>query len=487
MFTLLKSNFLYYAFIILSAHFISSGRLSGDAFYILQDAIKFSQNLDLHELQNLLPRRYVIFIYCLIPTQLFNLILPAMYDKELFYIAQVFISFMTSFLWLLTLILTCKLFQNSFKSFTKLFVIFYFFCTPMIFLSNELVQENLIILFIIVFIYLEKSKCSKSKLFMNMSLFFIILLKIYFIPLIIYLLIFSKRFSKFEKIITFVLLLIISFTIYFLVPNLLELRSSSNTFIFVKNFDEFGENLYRYFFSTNYGFFSTFHLFSLLFIYFLIKEKKFLLLSLNIFFISFFCLFPYWHGDLAGSRYMLPVNFLNLCVILPYLNKNTFIKKFKNYFVSLFTVMWIFTINCLDYDIASLNRYKDGAALSKINQIKYLREDLFTYENFPYFSLELHPFIFATNIRWNKLILKNDIVKFNQDEFFLESSKIYPRSIYSVIEYIDTNSSMVSNINNKLLSSFLKPVTLSNILLALKIFSLLTVLSTPLIIFKFVI
>ena len=119
--------FLYYAFIILTAHFISSGRLSGDAFYILQDAIKFSQNLDFNELQNILPRRYVIFIYCLIPTQFFNLILPASYDKELFYIVQVFISFMTSFLWLLTLILTCKLFQNNFTSYTKLFVIFYFF------------------------------------------------------------------------------------------------------------------------------------------------------------------------------------------------------------------------------------------------------------------------------------------------------------------------------------------------------------------------
>ena len=57
--------FLYYTFTILSAHFISSGRLSGDAFYILQDAIKFSQNLDFNELQNILPRRYVIFIYCL--------------------------------------------------------------------------------------------------------------------------------------------------------------------------------------------------------------------------------------------------------------------------------------------------------------------------------------------------------------------------------------------------------------------------------------
>ena len=172
-----------------------------------------------------------------------------------------------------------------------------------------------------------------------------------------------KGFLNLKKIISFFLLLIISFTIYFLLPNLIELRTSSNTFIFVKNFNEFFENLYRYFLSQNYGFFSTFHLFSLLFIYFLIKRKKVLLLSLNIFFISFFCLFPYWHGDLAGSRYMLPVYLLNLCVILPHLNDNLFIKRIKNYFISLFIAMWIFAINCLDYDIASLNRYKDGEIL----------------------------------------------------------------------------------------------------------------------------
>ena len=478
-------KFFYIIWILLAANFISSGRLSGDALYVFSDALKFSFNWNFSELTNLLPRRYIVFIFCLIPTQFFSLFVTENSYNELFYLLQGFLSYLTTLMWLITLILTANLNNKSFSLTSHILITFYFFCTPMIFLSNELVQENLIIFFLILFFYLEKLECLKTKILMNISLFLILILKIYFIPLIIYLLFSSNRYSSAEKMISFLLLLSLSLSIYFLLPILLEAKSTANTFYLIKSFDNFLDNLIRFLFSFNHGFFATFHIFSFIIFYFILKKKYFILFSLNIFYIFFFCLFPYWHGDMAGSRYMLPINLLNICVLLKEINHNLLIKKFNKLLCCLLIFIWAFSINCIDYDVASLNRYNDGASFSKINKKAYKPVNLFSYESFPYFSLELHPFLFASKIRWEILFLNKKYSNFYNDNFLLEMKNIYPRSIYSVFNYIHSYSPMALEFNEKYFGKFSKYYTLTNVIILLKMFSLFFIFLTPFVIVHF--
>jgi hypothetical protein len=452
-----KNKYLYNFFlslvILTSCFFISSGRLSGDASFIFKDAFAFSYSWNYDDLKSIIPRRYAIFLYCFVPTQLITLIAPNNFYSELYYIIQAILSYSISFLWIMTIILTTNLLDRNFKKQGILIIVFYFFCTPIIFLSNEFVQENLIIFFISLFFYLEKLKKTKYKFLKNICLFVIVFLKIYFIPLVLLIIYMSKSYNFKEKIVTAIIITLSNILIFLLPEFFANLKSSTNTFIFVDNLDHYIKNVLDYFFSTNHGFFATYHIYSFIVLFLIIYLKYYILLSVNVFYILFFCMFPYWHGDMAGSRYMLPINFLNFCIIIPYFFSTNILEKTKNFIKVCIIFIWFFAFNTLDYDIASLNRYKDGVAYAKINNLNYQRKDLFNYHSFPYYSIELHPFIFASIIRIEKLFLNNTIVFFHNSNIHLYKKDVYPRTIWSVIKYANVNSKLVVKYYEKFLSS----------------------------------
>ena len=147
-----------------------------------------------------------------------------------------------------------------------------------------------------------------ANIFMILCLCGICLIKVYLVPLAIFLLFGVKTLTFRQFIITTLFILIISFSFYFNSWILFSEDRVDRTQVI--NLFVFFENIFNYFFSVNHGFLVNFHLYAVAIIFMLVA-KRIDLLVINLFYIFFFSIFPYWHGDMVGSRFMIPINLVN--------------------------------------------------------------------------------------------------------------------------------------------------------------------------------
>ena len=125
-----------------------------------------------------------------------NLILKFLGIKETEYILQLLIAQTGSFFWLLSIILATASFSVFKSNKVYLFVILFFFTSPIFYFSNELIHEGFVIFFLCVFFYFKRKNSNNAKAGLLISVFMINFIKIYFIPLTVFLILVSKKFSK---------------------------------------------------------------------------------------------------------------------------------------------------------------------------------------------------------------------------------------------------------------------------------------------------
>lgn len=426
---------------LLICHLVSSGRLTGDALTVYM-------NIYNDDYQDALPRRYFFFLYIYLLSAIVGQLSDILSLPNERYVAQVFISLTAPLIWFGSVLILIKAFEKKFDL-TRLIILGFFFTTPLVFLSNELIHETFLIFFISWFFYLKNSEANSKKTLMFLCLFLMIFIKLYTIPIAIYLAVQSGIVASKKGATYFCTIVIITCGIYFIPQVFFNLPTSQSDVI--NNFGHSFLNAFHFFFSINHGFFACFHIFSLTFLYFVIKRRGFLL-TLNAIYIVFFSCLPHWHGDMVGSRYMLPIYLLNLCIIIDqnFLTKTC--ERIKNFLIGFFSILWLFTIGSLDYDVASFNRYFDGSAKKKLVDLEYMAYSSptpYTYWDFPYFNKEFHSVIFANRVIYNKVFTRNQGIGFVNDTVFIELDNIYPKMFYSMIKYINDNSVFIENLFGK--------------------------------------
>lgn len=420
--------------IMIFIHLITSGRLTGDALIVYN-------SLDTLELFEFMPRQYFHYFYFSFFKMLSIFFLSIFNLENSDYLIQVIISHSGAVLWVSSVLLLLKTVSASQNKDLRLIIIFFCFSTPYLYLSSEFATETFICFLLSLFYSIDAGKNKSGWIFLAIIFFLISFIKIYLIPLIVFLTLKTSEHHRKNVLNVLPVIIGLNLLIYFGPQLFFDARESA--LVFVDNIGQFWANISYYFFSINFGFIISFHLFSLFFLNLLSRENG-LLLLLNIFYISLFCSLPYWHGDMIGCRFMMPLYLVNLMNFIKIVDVKL-ISKYKRSLLTIMTIIWLFSINTLDYRVQSFNNFYAGSVWMHPDlQKDYKAEnnkEIFSYSNFPYYDFQFHPLIFSNKVVYYKSFSKDKNLSFSDNNIEVPLRNIYPRRLYSLISYLSDNTS----------------------------------------------
>ncbi len=404
-----KSYGFSFLFFLLSVG-VFRGRLGSDDIEVFNAAFNFYQSGNFSDLQQtyVWKNRTIWFFLDLIIISLTNFILGT---THLEVISKFICGYSMTFFAFLGFALVFQYCQNKIShSGAYLAFTVVIFCTPILTLATGDGIESLIFLLMTLVI-------TRDTYFSGLYGYLLFLIKFYHAPLILTM----EAIKKNNKTVIS-LLVLIGVIIFYKYINSSE--TSSFPYKLILNRDYF-TNLSNILFSIGAGFFFIWPLYIGAII--LGWNKVTLLKALNIFvLLLFFSLFPFWHGQGPGTRYILPLMIIFLPEVVEGVNKIITMKRYKiiKFFVILYALL---NLSTLEYRNTSIFEYRSDSAYSGM-AYGVNDKDINFYE---FNAYQFNPIIFSTTVTIYKVFglnCKNSYVAVNCDA-------IYPRTLVSRIKY----------------------------------------------------
>lgn len=301
------------------------------------------------------------------------------------------------------------------------------FTTPILILATGDGIESLIFLLFVIIII----QSNKTNALIGYILF---LIKFYHAPLIILLEIIKKNYIS-----VLALLILMCSTLIYKYCNL----SDNSTFPYnLIVFQDYFTNLFNISFSVGSGFFIVWSIYLIFVLLGYNKETLIKFIGVLIL-LLFFSIFPFWHGQGPGTRYVIPL----MVVFIPEISRgiskviNT---KIEIYLRFLIIIISILNLSTLEYRNTSIYEYRNDSAMSgKAYGVNDRIIDFYDFRNY-----EFNPIIFASKIT----ILKFTNSDCNKSYISTDCEAIYPKTLISRINYsIERSLPYTKNITNPLI------------------------------------
>lgn len=346
-----------------------------------------------------------------------------------------------------------------------------FFGTTLISLFTGFVQEPMTILLIVLRF---KNRNYYLKLLID---FLIIAIKPFYILIVLGMILSGiKNFKNFKKSLQYLIFLLIIFISFrlFLLGSIINTSENLNIIyqFYMRAFDieNILINVFNIFFSISFG-----QIFLLSIPYILIiYGNKGISTYIKFLFFLLLCIFlgtvPFWHGHMAGSRFLAPAIFIFIPEFIRASEKLEKLDdlKFKKIILILICIFSFLNLPSLEYRNTSIHDYKNNSAYYTEPSASRLGFNDLSYDYYDLNDLRFHPLIFAVNICFVKIMDKDFFI---YRDITITKKNIYPASGLARLIYIHDQG---------LLSSYALPIKInSDIFLILKLFYCLFFIFLP--------
>ena len=217
------------------------------------------------------------------------------------------------------------------------------------------------------------------------------------------------------------------------------------------DFQDIISNLYNIYFSLSFGLMFTFSLPIFFILVGWSGKKTFIKLFFFILLSLFIATVPYWHGHMAGNRYLAPAFLIFFPEFIKFIRVFDKYSKLKKKLILLTTIMLIcINLPQLEYRNTSIYDYvRSSAFAGEASASRYDTEDINKYYFYQINNISFHPTIFSLKIFYSKLMHEDFL--FNKEK--VEINNVYPATGIGRLIYVHENN--LQDIYNL-------PLTLSN-------------------------